>query len=233
MTQPFSFAYYRQMLETAQESGYSVTSFADYDSSRPRTIIMRHDVDYTLNGVLELATIEHELGASASYLFRVHAHEYNIFTPHVYALIRHIRSLGHDIGLHFEASAVGRALGLSPDAVLRKEKALMELVFDAPVVTGSEHRDISHDVHRTPPFRDSHDIYSFGFRYYGMDEAYTKEMKYLSDSNGFWREGDLAQHLGKHERLQVLIHPDWWFESDLLLKGPYAHGLGNGRDGAY
>jgi hypothetical protein len=52
-------------------------------------------------------------------------------------------------------------------------------------------------------------------------------MKYLSDSNGFWREGDLTQHLGAHERFQVLVHPDWWFEKDLLLKRPYFHGLAN------
>lgn len=230
MTQPFSYAYYREMLKCAQDKGYSITSFPAYDPAKPRTIIMRHDVDYTVNGVLELATIEHEMGVSASYLFRVHAHEYNIFTPHVYVLIQHLRGLGHDIGLHLEASAIGRALGQPAAEILRKEKALLELVFDASVVTASEHRDISHDIHHTQPFRLSHDVYAFGFRYYAMADAYIKQMKYLSDSNGFWREGDLIQHLEKHERFQVLIHPDWWFERDLLLKGAYVHGFGNGRD---
>ena len=229
MLQPFSFDYYRHMLKTAQDKGFVVSSFPNYDEEAERTVIMRHDVDYTLNGVLDMAQIEHDLGITTSYLFRVHAHEYNVFTPHVYALIQHLRSLGHDIGLHFEACSVGRALNITPAELLQKEKAILELVFDAPVLTASEHRDVSHDVHKTPAFRSSHNVYDYGFRYYAMEEKYTKQMKYLSDSNGFWREGDLLEHLDAHDHIQVLTHPDWWFETDLLLKGRYTHGLGNGK----
>ena len=36
-------------------------------------------------------------------------------------------------------------------------------------------------------------------------------MKYISDSNGNWREGDILENLNS-KRLQVLTHPELWFD---------------------
>ena len=36
-------------------------------------------------------------------------------------------------------------------------------------------------------------------------------MKYISDSNGNWREGDILENLN-FKRLQVLTHPELWFD---------------------
>jgi hypothetical protein len=224
--QKFSFDYYRQMLLAAQQQGYVVSSFERFDRANPRTVIMRHDVDYTLNGVYQLAQIEHSLGITATYMFRVHAHEYNLFAPHVCELVRFLRSSGHEVGLHYEATSVAMALGLDPIGLLKKEIAAIELLIDAPVRSASEHRDISHIVHEAQYLHDICDPNEF-FEFWAMSQQYSKDMKYLSDSNGVWREGDLLAHLGKHQRIQVLIHPDWWFEKHLLLKGPYFHGRGN------
>jgi hypothetical protein len=68
-----------------------------------------------------------------------------------------------------------------------------------------------------------YDPYAAGFAIYAMDPKYAKAMKYLSDSNAHWREGDVLKHINSFDRFQLLVHPDWWFESDLLLKGPYYH----------
>jgi hypothetical protein len=224
--QKFSFDYYRHMVGSALEQGYVVSSFAKFDPANRRTVILRHDVDYTLNGVYQLAELEAGLGVSATYMFRVHAHEYNLFAPHVLELVRWLKASGHEIGLHYEATSVAQALGLDPIALLRKEIAALELLTEAPVRSGSEHRDISHVVHEARYLHDLCDPSEF-FQFWAMSRQYSKDMKYLSDSNGIWREGDLTAHLGQHDRFQVLVHPDWWFEKHLLLKGPYFHGRGN------
>jgi hypothetical protein len=52
----------------------------------------------------------------------------------------------------------------------------------------------------------------FGFRYEAYTPRFMKGFKYLSDSNGKWREGCICGHLGRHDRLCVLIHGWWWFE---------------------
>lgn len=225
--QPFSFDYYKHILQTGLAQDYAISSFERYDAANRRTLILRHDVDYTLNGVAQLAEIEIALGVTATYLFRVHAHEYNLFSPHVYRLIQDLQGAGHEIGLHFEAMSVGRAIGVDPQDLLQKEKQVLELVLGSPIITASEHRDISQVVHNTPNYHDVYDPHAAGFKHYALEDRYFKDMKYLSDSNAVWREGDPTRHFGKHDRLQVLVHPDWWFDRHLLMKGPYFHGLGN------
>ncbi|MCW0190484.1 MAG: hypothetical protein OJJ55_04220 [Rhodococcus sp.] len=226
MSMPFTYAYLEQMLETTIKAGYRVSSFADYDDAYERTVILRHDVDYTLDGLLFAATMERDLGCTASYLFRIHADEYNLFSCVSWNTVQQVKALGHEVGLHFEGMNAGRALDIDPAVLIAREKAVLEAMLGEPVLTGSEHRELSGTIHGTPLFDEAHDPYALGFKYYAMDPRYCREMKYLSDSNAHWREGDLLQHLGKHPRFQVLIHLDWWFEKDLLLKGPYYHPRG-------
>jgi len=145
----------------------------------------------------------------------------------VYRLVRQIRKLGHEVGLHFEAMTFARAIKADPRVVLAQEKKVVEAILGEPVLTASEHRDVSHTVHGTINYHDVYDPLEAGFKNYALEPRFFGDMKYLSDSNGFWREGDLSVHLNRHDRMQVLVHPDWWFEEDLLLKGPYFHGLGN------
>lgn len=220
---PFSYAYYRHMLDQCRKAGFTVTSFERFNERITRTIILRHDVDYTLDGLLEFAEIEADLGCSATYLFRVHADEYNLYSPVSVATIRALEDMGHEIGLHFEAMNVGRALQLDPENLLKAEKALIEIILGKAIRSCSEHREISGVLHRTPLFDSLYDPYAAGFAIYAMDPKYAKAMKYLSDSNAHWREGDVLKHINSFDRFQLLVHPDWWFESDLLLKGPYYH----------
>jgi hypothetical protein len=227
MTSKFTFCYYKEMLQKSLSSGYAITSFEKYRTENEKTIILRHDVDYTLNGVLNFAKIEMNLGITATYCFRAHAHEYNLFSPHVSVMLQTLQMMGHEIGLHHEAMTVARATKKLPEEIICLEKILIELACGKPVKTASEHRDISHVVHCTNYFHEEFEIHEFGFENYSMEPRFFKDIKYLSDSNGVWREGDLTEHINAHDRFQVLVHPDWWFEEDILLKGPYCHGLGN------
>ncbi|GAC1500723.1 MAG: hypothetical protein NVS2B14_13650 [Chamaesiphon sp.] len=221
--QPFSYAYYKYMLEQSIKANYVITSFEKYDSQYPKTIVLRHDVDYTMDGLIEFAKIETNLGCSATYLFRVHADEYNLFSCSSWKVIQQIKALGHEIGLHFEAMNVGRALNIDPVKLLKREKNTIEAILGERVLTCSEHRELSGLIHSTPTYDELYDPYKVGFVFFAMDKKYIKEMKYLSDSNANWREGDITEHLNNYDRFQILVHPDWWFEKDLLLKGPYYH----------
>ena len=48
-------------------------------------------------------------------------------------------------------------------------------------------------------------------------------MKYISDSGivplsgqGRWREGCMCKHINKHNKMQVLIHPIFWYKENNL-----------------
>ena len=223
---PFSYKYYEYMLQHALETGAIISSFEKFSYSHERTIILRHDVDFHLNGVMQLATIEANLGVSSTYMFRVHANEHNLFSPYTYKILENVLSLGHEIGLHYECMSFCRALNnKNPEQVFTQEKIVLESIIGRNVISATEHRDISCAVHKTPYFSDNFNPEDYGIEHFAMSDKYHKEMKYLSDSNGHWKEGDLFKHIDAHNRFQILTHPDWWYQDDLLLKGAYFHGF--------
>lgn len=103
----FTLEAYRGLLLALKKAGYGFMTFSDYcgreaGSSDGKFVILRHDVDAKAVNSLRFARIEAELGARASYYFRV-VPESN--RPDV---IRQIVGLGHEIGYHYEDMAVCR-----------------------------------------------------------------------------------------------------------------------------
>ncbi len=214
----FKYNFYEKILRKFIKNDYIISSFENFSKKNKKTLILRHDVDYTINGVLEFANIEKKLGISSTFFFRLHANEYNIFEAQTYQLIKYLKKIGHEIGLHSEIMNFSRAVDENPLHVLKKEKKILESITGLKIKSFSEHRDISNKIHNTKKF---HDVYSFkktGFKFNAMEDKFFKEMKYLSDSNANWREGNPLKFINKHNRFQILIHPDWWFKKDYLLK---------------
>ncbi|MBK9092020.1 MAG: hypothetical protein IPM84_04445 [Anaerolineae bacterium] len=77
----FTFAHYREILSEARALGFACVSFQDLLDGKAdgaaRVLLLRHDIDFTVNNALRLAQIEHELGATATYFVRLHAVHYN------------------------------------------------------------------------------------------------------------------------------------------------------------
>lgn len=97
----FTLRIYRKLLCALQQNGYNFLTFEQYcmllPSQRPeRFVILRHDVDLKAKNSLATAQMEHELGISASYYFRV------VPQSNKPEIIRAIAELGHEIGYHYE-----------------------------------------------------------------------------------------------------------------------------------
>ena len=73
-------------------------------------VIFRHDIDFSTQAARDLANLEAELGITKSYFFLIWSPFYNIYEPATLNHIREINSLGHNIGLHFEASLYNNSL---------------------------------------------------------------------------------------------------------------------------
>jgi hypothetical protein len=91
--------------------------------------------------------------------------------------------------------------------MVHREKAIIEAIIDHKVTSAAAHL----------PAKSGHtvtegNLASFGLRYEAYTPRFIEGFKYLSDSNGRWREGCLCNHLGRHDRFCVLIHPFWWFD---------------------
>lgn len=94
----FTIDKYRCLLEQLLASGYRITTVSDFvlHGADKKTAVLRHDVDLLPMNSLTTARLEHTLGISATYYFRIVDQSNN---PQV---IRQIAALGHEIGYHYE-----------------------------------------------------------------------------------------------------------------------------------
>ena len=63
-------------------------------------LLLRHDVDLSLEAALALAELEAELEAPATYFLMTRSEFYNLEAPSGAAAIERLRRLGHRVGLH-------------------------------------------------------------------------------------------------------------------------------------
>lgn len=98
MTCGFSLGHYAELLEAARAGGYR-WAFFDREP-REGDLLLRHDVDLSLEAALVLARLEAEAGAGATYLLMTESVFYNLDSPAGRAAIEELRSLGHRVGLH-------------------------------------------------------------------------------------------------------------------------------------
>ena len=94
----FDLVHYRELLDAAQAGGYRY-SFFDR-SPEPGTVLLRHDVDLSLDAALAVAELEAEAGAAATYFLMTRSEFYNLDAPSGEAAIERLRELGHRVGLH-------------------------------------------------------------------------------------------------------------------------------------
>jgi hypothetical protein len=94
----FDLDHYGELLSAARAGGYR---FAFFD--RPPEagdLLLRHDVDLSLDAALTLAELEAEAGASATYFLMTRSVFYNLASPEGERTLARVRELGHRVGLH-------------------------------------------------------------------------------------------------------------------------------------
>jgi hypothetical protein len=98
MTCSFDLEHYRELLDAAQAGGYR---FAFFDREpRAGDVLLRHDVDLSLEAALAVAELEAEAGARATYFLMTESVFYNLASAPGRAAIERLRELGHRVGLH-------------------------------------------------------------------------------------------------------------------------------------
>ena len=94
----FTLDHYRELLAAAREGGYRFTFFDQ--RPQPGDLLLRHDVDLSLEAALALAEIEAELGVPSTYFLMTRSEFYNLAAPSGEEALARLRALGHRVGLH-------------------------------------------------------------------------------------------------------------------------------------
>ncbi len=96
---------YASLIQEFRSREYQEVDFTAAEPDR-RHLVLRHDVDMCLDRAAAMATVEAELGVSASYFLLVDTEMYNVGSRHARNLVGEILRHGHKIGLHFDGSGV-------------------------------------------------------------------------------------------------------------------------------
>jgi hypothetical protein len=98
MTCSFELPHYRELLDAARAGGFR---YAHFDRPpQAGDLLLRHDVDLSLDAAVRMAELEADAGASATYFLMTESVFYNLASSEGRAAIARLRELGHRVGLH-------------------------------------------------------------------------------------------------------------------------------------
>jgi hypothetical protein len=197
----FSWDDYRTLLRAFQSSGYTFCSYSDIKPEESH-VVLRHDIDFSLEAALDIARIESDLGISAHYYVLLRTDFYNLCSPSDWEVLNKIQSLGHSIGLHFDASLYEGSFEVL-DVAAAKECDVLEALTSARVETISFHRPskVLQGLDRKLAGR----LHTYLPRFFN-------DIAYYSDSQGLFRFGHPldSEAFSKRKAIQLLTHPIWW-----------------------
>ncbi|HSO02351.1 MAG TPA: hypothetical protein VLS46_07470, partial [Gaiellaceae bacterium] len=98
MSCAFDLDHYAELLDAAQAGGYRFAFFEG--APREGDLILRHDVDLSLDAALRMAEAEAETGAQATYFLMTGSVFYNLSSHEGEQALGRLRELGHRVGLH-------------------------------------------------------------------------------------------------------------------------------------
>ena len=98
MSCAFDLDHYRELLEASRAGGYRFAFFEG--EPRDGDLLLRHDVDLSLDAALRLAELEADAGARATYFLMTESVFYNLASDEGERALARLRELGHRVGLH-------------------------------------------------------------------------------------------------------------------------------------
>ena len=98
MTCRFDLDHYRELLEAARAGGYRFAFFAG--EPQAGDLLVRHDVDLSLDAALRMAELEADAGARATYFLMTRSVFYNLASAEGECALARLRELGHRVGHH-------------------------------------------------------------------------------------------------------------------------------------
>lgn len=227
----FTFEYVKEIYRNLLLENYKFLTCFDYFKSEKnlneKVVVNRVDVDLSMRKAERLCNIFNELNIKASFFFRLHAPEYNIFSFENYRILKHIQSSGHEIGYHSEI-VDQEAIWDEPAAIcLKRDLDVFESILGERIVgvashgglTGLNNLDFWKDKKPSDygieyeAYDDTNKFGLFNKSFYVSDSEWTKWKCYL---NGNLMKDDHRTPIehavqGQHKLIYMLVHPDTYY----------------------
>jgi len=197
----FTFDAYKALINLSIKNGYEICSYEDVDHYN-KSIILRHDVDFSPHKALEIAKIEQEIGVKSTFFVLLSTEFYNVFSSETFKIFVEILDMGHKIGLHFDEQRYKTfSLEIMKEHILN-ESDILGKALSTNIEVVSMHRPSEFTLESSTEVEGMINSYS---------HKYFKDMKYLSDSRMNWREDPMKIITSnQYSKLHILTHPFWY-----------------------
>ena len=204
MSLEFSSDGYLRLLDRLASRGYKTLTFGELGSRTGSLVcLLRHDVDASTDFAVRMAELEAARGVRSTYFVMLRSTLYNLLSRQACADVRRIIDLGHEVGLHFDASHPAAAQAPSLAGQISREMELLSSVTGRPVTAFSLHQPSRELLTERLDVPAAVNAYALG-----------DEFVYVSDSNRDWRGRDVLALIDEGKPLQILLHPMWWMCHD-------------------
>ncbi len=216
----FSYDDYREIIRIIKSTGLQ----ADYKEAltKDRFIIMRHDVEYSVERAWKLAKVERSMDFTSTFFFQWTNNSYNILSRRNQEMVRDMHERGQNIGLHFALNGLTDMDEIRKQIV--KEMEMLSEMFGFKIDTFSIHRpskDVLRENIKLPGIINAYQDDFFTFAENVTEDTPVK-VKYLSDANHIWRYGyPDEKNITGFDKVQILTHPFGWTKKGLDNFGNY------------
>lgn len=215
----FTYKGYENLISLLINHHYEIADYHDYDQFE-RCVILRHDVDFSLEKALKFAEIEKALSVRSTYFMLLSTDFYNVASAKSLGIIERIIKCDHEIGLHFDEIKYKDNVR---DHVIAEADILKAILSNYPIRTVTMHRPSKSTLAAGYDFGDIVNCYG---------EVFFHDFKYISDSRKHWREdADLVITSDRFNRLHILTHPFWYDNEELILRQSIVNFLDSAEDG--
>lgn len=196
----FTLAVYRRLLQTLKDHGYRFLTFEGYCLQKEALadtpfVILRHDVDLKAANSLATAEIEHSLGLTASYYFRV------VEQSNKPEIIKAIVDLGHEIGYHYEDMTICEGDTDKAGEHFQKQLAYFRQFYPVETICMHGAPRSKFDGRDLWKLFDYHNFGIIGEPYFDVDFS---KVFYLTDTGRRWD----GFHVSLRDKVPV-YHDEW------------------------
>ena len=202
----FSYNEYRNIINLIKNN-LPILDFTKVDKTTKKFCVLRHDIEFSIDRAHELAKVEKELGVTSTYTVQLRNNTYNALSEKNIGLIRKIKDLGHNIGLHQNPPLMDmEKLG----GYIMTDIQILEHFYGFEIDRFAFHRPKKEYLKNYVILENKINCYDKKFFHY-FDEKPNKVNLYLADSNHEWKYGyPLDYDFSKINKLQLLTHPYSW-----------------------
>lgn len=196
---PFTYEHYTEILLAILKTEFAPKLFFENPDTK-KVIYIRHDIDNDINVAFKMALLEAKAGIKSTYLVLLRSGNYNPAERVNCLLLREIKNMGHDVGLHFSLidHPEKESINNLSDLIAEDTELLSKI--------------IKYDV-RVFGFHNPGEESNFQIKVDGLINTYAEsffdEASYISESNMKWKKGcpcNFPKGINKNV-VQLLIHP--------------------------